>query len=195
MRDFLPYFLPHTVYICQHLAVAYLDNPTIVLWIGYVFIPLFDFLIPHDKINLSPEMTPAFEKDKRFLIPLYTFFVLDYASFIHSLYLASTGEIFKSALYFVVYVYSTGHFGGLGGVVGHELFHRRETVHKVFGTLMYSKMLYSHFFIEHTKGHHKHVATPNDPATSKLNESLPEFLIKTIPGSFKSVWEIETERL
>ena len=75
------------------------------------------------------------------------------------------------------------------------MLHRKQLVHKIFGTLVFSKILYSHFFIEHIKGHHKHVATPLDPATSNLNEGLFEFFPRTFFGSYKSVWKYETERL
>ena len=60
---------------------------------------------------------------------------------------------------------------------------------------MYSKILYSHFFIEHIKGHHKHVGTPLDPATAKLGEALYPFVWRSFIGSYKSVWDYEKCRL
>ena len=80
---------------------------------------------------------------------------------------------------------------GINAVIGHELLHRRETVHKIAGTLAYSKMLYSHFFIEHVKGHHKWVATPIDPATSVTGQSFYGFVLQTVSGSYGSVWRYE----
>jgi alkane 1-monooxygenase len=56
------------------------------------------------------------------------------------------------------------------------------------------KNLYMHFFIEHNNGHHRNVATPLDPATSKCGETFYNFLPKTIIGGFLSAWEIENER-
>jgi hypothetical protein len=35
------------------------------------------------------------------------------------------------------------------------------------GTFTLSKALYMHWGVEHLYGHHRNVATPNDPATSK----------------------------
>ncbi|MDE0854946.1 MAG: fatty acid desaturase, partial [Nevskia sp.] len=54
---------------------------------------------------------------------------------------------------------------------------------------------YGHFFIEHNKGHHKNVATPEDPASSKIGESFWAFLPRTVVGSVESAWSIEAERL
>ena len=57
-------------------------------------------------------------------------------------------------------------------MIGHEFIHKRNIVEKVMGTLSYSKMLYSHFFIQHIRSHHKKVATPQDPTTARFGESL-----------------------
>lgn len=79
--------------------------------------------------------------------------------------------------------------------MGHELVHRRELVHKVMGTMTYAKMLYSHFFIQHIRSHHKKVATPNDPSSSRLGESLYGFFLRAIPAGYGEVQEYEVKRL
>lgn len=56
-------------------------------------------------------------------------------------------------------------------------------------------MFYSHFFIEHTRGHHKNVGTEADPATAYLNESVYPFIVRSMIGGYKSVWAYETKRL
>jgi len=118
------------------------------------------------------------------------------ASLFVVLHLVSSGYLdSKTNFQAFMFLVSFAHAGGLNAVVGHELLHRRETVHKVFGTLAYSVMLYSHFFVEHIRGHHKHVATPRDPASSNLNESLWSFLPRSMGGSYLSVWNYEKERL
>jgi alkane 1-monooxygenase len=53
--------------------------------------------------------------------------------------------------------------------------------------------LYMHFFIEHNKGHHKHVATPHDPSTAKYNQSLYAFWPQTLIGTYLSAWKIANE--
>ena len=54
---------------------------------------------------------------------------------------------------------------------------------------------YTHFCIEHVHGHHKRVATPEDPASARVGESLYAFLPRTLVGSWRSAWLIEVERL
>jgi len=54
---------------------------------------------------------------------------------------------------------------------------------------------YGHFFVEHLQGHHKRVATEEDPATSRFGENFYEFLPRTLIGGFKSAWYLESSRL
>jgi alkane 1-monooxygenase len=52
-----------------------------------------------------------------------------------------------------------------------------------------------HFFIEHNRGHHKHVSTDLDPASSRYGETVYAFYGRTIFGSYRSAWQLEAERL
>jgi alkane 1-monooxygenase len=45
---------------------------------------------------------------------------------------------------------------------------------------------YGHFTIEHNRGHHVRVATPEDPASARYGESFWRFLPRTIVGSYIS---------
>ena len=56
-------------------------------------------------------------------------------------------------------------------------------------------MFYGHFFVEHNRGHHKNVATPDDPASSRMGESFYAFLPRTVFGSLRSAWQLEKTRL
>lgn len=57
------------------------------------------------------------------------------------------------------------------------------------------KMLNTNFYYSHTKGHHKNVATPEDPASAPQGISVYEFGVKSIYYSFLDSWWIERERL
>jgi len=73
--------------------------------------------------------------------------------------------------------------------------HKKETYNKIIGTWSYTKFMYSHFLDEHIKGHHKTVATPEDPATSRLNESIYHFIPRSFFGSHINVWQRECRRI
>ena len=72
----------------------------------------------------------------------------------------------------------------------HELGHRTNAFEQQLAKLLLLTSLYMHFFIEHNKGHHKHVATPNDPSTAKYKQSVYAFWIQTFIGTYTSAWHI-----
>lgn len=55
------------------------------------------------------------------------------------------------------------------------------------------KNLYMHFTYEHLYGHHRRVATPEDPATSIKGQTVYSFFPQTFFGSYKSVYEMEVK--
>lgn len=85
--------------------------------------------------------------------------------------------------------------GGAGITVAHELMHRPRALERGLAEALMSVVSYPHFTIEHVHGHHRNVATPIDPATSRLGESVYRFLPRTIVGGLTSAWRIEVERL
>jgi len=85
--------------------------------------------------------------------------------------------------------------GVIGIVVGHELCHKASRLERAFGRLLLCAACYGHFYVEHTLGHHKDVATDRDPATSRYGESFYEFLPRVVKGEFVSAWRIEAARL
>jgi alkane 1-monooxygenase len=50
---------------------------------------------------------------------------------------------------------------------------------------------YGHFRIEHVYGHHKHVATKEDPATARRGENFYFYFIRCVINSVISSWNIE----
>ncbi len=85
--------------------------------------------------------------------------------------------------------------GVFGINVGHELGHRSKKYERVFAKMLLMTSLYMHFFIEHNRGHHKHVATHADPASARYKENIYHFFIRSIVFSYLSAWKIETNRL
>jgi alkane 1-monooxygenase len=55
-------------------------------------------------------------------------------------------------------------------------------------------VFYGHFYIEHNRGHHVRVATPEDPASARVGESFYQFWPRTVLGSLRSAWRIEKRR-
>jgi alkane 1-monooxygenase len=54
---------------------------------------------------------------------------------------------------------------------------------------------YGHFVIEHNRGHHARVATPEDPASARFGESFWAFFPRSVIGAARSGWTLEKRRL
>jgi alkane 1-monooxygenase len=90
---------------------------------------------------------------------------------------------------------SMGVVSGIGINVAHELMHRRGRLERALAEVLMTSASYTHFCVEHILGHHKHVATPADPASARLGESVYAFLPRTLVGGFFSAWKLETRRV
>ncbi|MGL5912469.1 MAG: alkane 1-monooxygenase, partial [Phycicoccus sp.] len=90
---------------------------------------------------------------------------------------------------------TVGIVSGIGINAAHELGHKREDLEHWASKLALAPSWYGHFFVEHNWGHHKRVATPEDPASSRLGESFYRFWPRTVFGSLRSAWQIERRRL
>jgi len=85
--------------------------------------------------------------------------------------------------------------GGLAINVGHELGHRKGAFQQRLAKLMLMTSLYSHFFIEHNRGHHSRLGTDADPASSRKGESLYTYWFRSSVLGWVSAWELEAKRL
>src|SRR3989442_15554052 len=85
--------------------------------------------------------------------------------------------------------------GGIAINTAHELGHKRNRAEKWLSKIALAQSGYGHFFVEHNRGHHVRVATPEDPASARLGESLWEFLPRTVTGGYRSAIRLERERL
>ncbi len=89
---------------------------------------------------------------------------------------------------------SIGCIGGIGINTAHELGHKKEANERWLSKIALAQVAYGHFYIEHNRGHHVRVATPEDPASSRLGESFYRFWPRTVLGSLRSAWRLEKRR-
>lgn len=73
--------------------------------------------------------------------------------------------------------------------VAHELGHRTPYFERFMGKCLYIPCLYMHFYIEHNFGHHMNVATPNDGATAKYNQTVFSFWITSVTKQYTDAWK------
>jgi alkane 1-monooxygenase len=110
-------------------------------------------------------------------------------------YIVASGNL--SFVETIGFYLSMGTSSGVLGInVAHELAHRVNSKLEPFlSRLMLWTVLYMHWGLEHVVGHHRMVATPEDPATARRGESFYDFLPRTILGGLNSAWAFEVQRL
>ena len=54
---------------------------------------------------------------------------------------------------------------------------------------------YGHFTVEHGRGHHRWVSTPEDHASARMGESIYRFALRELPGGIRRAWQLESQRL
>lgn len=85
--------------------------------------------------------------------------------------------------------------GSFGINVAHELGHRQNKFDQFLAKMLLLSSLYMHFFIEHNRGHHKYVGTPEDPSSGRKNETVYTFWFRSMFFVWVSAWNLEFERL
>lgn len=102
-----------------------------------------------------------------------------------------------SAWHWLGAILSTGiTFAALGTNVGHELTHRTsDRGAMVAGRWLLAITFDAEFAIEHVYGHHRRLATSEDPASARRGEHFYSFLWRSVLGQTKSAFALERQRL
>lgn len=85
--------------------------------------------------------------------------------------------------------------GGIGITVAHELGHKKSKLERVYAKALLMSVCYMHFYIEHNRGHHVRVATPEDPATARKGESFYAFWLRAVGVGYLHAWQLENDRM
>ena len=170
----------------------------LLLWftvaVMYAILPFIDYLAGVDRANPSDELVEELQSSRYYVYVMYGATAMHWASLVGMAYVVSQFDfswfsILGGAL-------SAGIANGVALVAGHEMGHKVNDKGQVLcAKLVLACSGYGHFFIEHNKGHHKDVATPEDPASSKFGETIYKFVRREIPGAFRRAWELEAARL
>lgn len=197
VEDVLPYYVPCLMSIVQHGLYYFCGgNLLIAMFVGMVSnYPHYGKQIrAHEtEQNLDRQSEKVWKEDKRFMGPLYAFVTLDVLTWIWCLCVISgvypawaapfcQDKISYTFGGYFCFVFVWGYMAGVNGLAGHELIHRKSAFDKGMGMLTFTKIMYSHFLLEHSSGHHRHVATPEDPATANEGESFYAFAIRSSVG-------------
>jgi alkane 1-monooxygenase len=159
----------------------------------FAVFPLLDLLGGLDASNPPDSVIKWLEQDRYYRWCTYAFLPLQYAGLIFACWMWSHGGL--STLESVGLAFTVAMVAGVAINTAHELGHKRASSERWLSKVALAQTGYGHFFVEHNRGHHVRVATPEDPASSRMGESFYEFLPRTVIGSLRSALEIEREHL
>lgn len=176
------------------------------LYIGpillYVLLPALDLWIGADGQNPPDEVMAALENDKYYRYATYAYIPFQYASAIFGAYLFTASDLgwlgFDGSLGWLGKIgvaLTTAIVAGVGINTAHELGHKKESLERWLAKITLAQVCYGHFYVEHNRGHHVRVATPEDPASARFGETFWEFLPRSTFGGIRSAWELEAQRI
>ena len=161
--------------------------------LNYLVHPALDAVIGTDANNPPEEVVMQLEQDRFYrrltyiVVPLHFFILIVCAVY------AGTQDLSWWA--FILLAIVAGLTAGLAINTAHELGHKNTRIEKAFAKFALAVPFYGHFTIDHNRGHHMLVSTPEDEASARMGESIYRFALREIPGAFRRSWEIERERL
>jgi alkane 1-monooxygenase len=191
LSAFVPFF------IGSGALLAYFSGDARLAWIPvallYLGVPVLDLLLGEDRSNPPESAVAALEADRYYRWVTYASVPMLWLAFVASVWFLGTHALPWHAQ--LALVLSAGLAGGFGINLGHELGHKNNQLERWLAKIILAPTGYGHFFIEHNRGHHRDVATPADPASSRMGETIYAFVWREMPGACKRAWQIEVERL
>jgi alkane 1-monooxygenase len=164
---------------------------TWIIW--YAIVPVIDHLLPADASNPPPAVVPQLDSDRYYRALTMLTVPIHYITLLYTAWVIGTGDLAWHSI--LGLALSVGLVNGIAINTGHELGHKTTELERWLAKTVLAVVGYGHFFIEHNKGHHKDVATPDDPASSRMGETIYGFAAREIPGAMKRAWASEKTRL
>jgi alkane 1-monooxygenase len=166
-------------------------------WLGpiwvLIIIPILDAVFGTDRSNPPDWAVEPLSEDRYYRWCTYLYLPLQYAGLVFACWIVTTREM--SAIDQLGFALTVGTVAGVAINTAHELGHKKPKAERWLSRIALAQSGYGHFYVEHNRGHHTRVATPEDPASSRLGESFWAFLPRTVIGSVRSAWALEARRL
>ncbi|WP_218508708.1 alkane 1-monooxygenase [Variovorax sp. dw_308] len=179
--------------IALHAATGHEIALGLPLLISYGLMPLLDLLIGEDQNNPPEAVVPQLELERYYRWLTWLTVPLHFVALIGCAWWVGTHDLSWWAVLMLAYVAGTD--SGLGINTGHELGHKNTAIEQWLARLVLAVPAYGHFTVEHGRGHHRSVSTPEDHASARMGESIYRFACRELPGGIRRAWSLEAERL
>ncbi len=186
-------FVP-IIAVSTYLLLA--ANPLVLIFpllYTFLLVPLFDWIFGEDFHNPPEEVVALMARDQYYRVLLYFAIGLLYLDFFVVAWFLGTHTLPWWS--YLALSLGTGFASGGAILIGHELGHKQDRLDRTAAQVVNGLVGYGHFCIEHNRGHHVQVATPEDCASSRMGESIYRFMLREMPGALRRGWSAERERL
>ncbi len=161
---------------------------------AFLLVPFLEVILKPDVHNLNAMEAELAGNDRMYDLLIWA--LVPFQWLVMLIYLHRVNDSSLQGWELTGMVLSMGLMCGIVGInVGHELGHRSSPTEQLLAKILLLSSLYMHFFIEHNRGHHKRVGTPDDPASARINESLYAFWIRSVFMGYRSAWKLENQRM
>jgi len=161
---------------------------------AFLVLPILDVITGQTTENLEVEDITYKKTQWIFDAMLYLNVPIVFGLLAYALHTVQAGNF--ATYEWVGLVLSGGILLATNGInVAHELGHRTTLSERLMSKALYMPCLYMHFFIEHNYGHHLHVATPEDPATARYNQTVYGFWFTSVTRQYVSAWKLQMNLL
>jgi alkane 1-monooxygenase len=158
----------------------------------YVIAPIIDLLLGEADDNPPDQVVRELEDDAYYRALTYAVVPLAFVTIVGAAYWIGTHDLTWGVLALGL---ATGVTGGVCITTGHELGHKQSAVERWLTKFLLAVPAYGHFWVDHNYGHHRAVATPEDPVSARMGESIYRFALREIPGALRRAWKAESDRL
>lgn len=166
----------------------------LALLFAFIILPVIDQLIGLDTSNVPDDRGKIVSEEFYYRFVTYVWTYVQLAFVIWGAFVVTKHHL--STFEWIGFIMGTSLVtGGIGITVAHELGHKKSALERFYSKVLLMTVCYMHFYIEHNRGHHVSVATPDDPATARRNESAYAFWVRSVFKGYAHAWRLEYERL
>lgn len=158
----------------------------------FILMPVLDVVLGDEEVDNSAAVPKAIQSPQAYRSVLYAYTGFHFLLLLSACFLVAHHPL--SPLAFLGLVLSMGCEGGLVFTAAHELLHSRQALDRNLADALLASMFYMHWSQSHL-AHHQKVATWEDPASARLNESFYAFLPRTVAGNLADGLDMEAQRL
>lgn len=165
------------------------------VFFAFVIIPVIDQLTGIDPTNVEESQAKIVSEERYYRFVTYIWTAVQLGFVVWGCFVIGQGHL-KTPAEWIGFILSFSLVtGGIGITVAHELGHKNSSLEKFYSKILLMTVCYMHFYIEHNRGHHVQVATPNDPATARKNEGFYRFWLRSVFVGYGHAWKLEFNRM